>query len=749
MAEIAEKINAVLTARRARLPRIRSEIDRWRRADENVVALDRALNDLCSYPATPPEVVESLLHLRVAEVRPAITGVIERLQQVEARISRDTVNIGVGGQARVGKSTLLQSMSGLCDEHLPTGSGIPVTAVRSRIFHSPGQRRAILDLHTFHSFRTAVLAPYHGQAGLAGAPADLEQFRTWRYPAAGETEDAQHQALIVELREMQEGLWSYADLLERGRPIELTGDEFDGLRDYVAFPTIEQMRHGPVARRYLAVRDIRIECAFPYDEVTTLGLLDMPGLGEIAEERSRHHVVGLRDDVDVVLLVKRAQEGMAYWGDADVRAMTLLDEARGFVDRKDFVFLVLNSGDPSSLLAESVRAHVRKLMNEGQDGRNLDMLEVDARDPQAVADQMLRPVLEHLADRLPAMDAAVLAGTRATSAPVRSGLASAAEDVTEALRALRSATGGTVEDVLRRARALHQDVAVALQELLEDLRANYQNEAYAAAVEDAYRASRDWVNDGLGRGTDVWVADALRSMRQYGGPGPFATVEFNRVRVELSRRYTGLDLFFGEQVEEVLERVTTALGTSLGGLVADEPGRSGLELLRALARGAAEPCENLSTAIDELLDVRLDYRTHLHPQVRPALDPLSFAVRDPQTGAYVTQVAVAPNEDGAQELHQIVAELGEQAAWRIRSELLSQHAMPALVLFTAVEQFADAVLRSGAAEQEFGRLARSYRDELWPGVYEGLDGANARVARVRKRAEQLAAVVTELDGDGE
>ena len=104
------------------------------------------------------------------------------LRVLEARLARDTVNIGVSGQARVGKSTLLQSVSGLGDDQIPTGQALPVTAVRSRIFHAPDLRRATLRLHSFDTFVADVVAPYHAELDIAGLPGSPEEFRHWPYP---------------------------------------------------------------------------------------------------------------------------------------------------------------------------------------------------------------------------------------------------------------------------------------------------------------------------------------------------------------------------------------------------------------------------------------------------------------------------------------------------------------------------------------------------------------------------------------
>src|SRR5436305_2493894 len=57
-----------------------------------------------------------------------------------------------------------------------------------------------------------------------------------------------------------------------------------------------------------------VSTLFPY---TTLF---RSGLGEVAVGADAHHVEGLQNEVDVVLLVKRAMGDEAYWGESDARS---------------------------------------------------------------------------------------------------------------------------------------------------------------------------------------------------------------------------------------------------------------------------------------------------------------------------------------------------------------------------------------------------------------------------------------------
>ena len=108
------------------------------------------------------------------------------MQEVLERASRDTVNIGVSGVARVGKSTLLQAISGLEDNQIPTGDSVPVTAVRSTIHYSKDKNCAELVMYNWEDFRSEVLEPYARQLGISSVPTHQDGMSKWKLPANSE-----------------------------------------------------------------------------------------------------------------------------------------------------------------------------------------------------------------------------------------------------------------------------------------------------------------------------------------------------------------------------------------------------------------------------------------------------------------------------------------------------------------------------------------------------------------------------------
>jgi len=605
--ELSERIERLLRSRHEQIPPVEAEISRWRNIDSNLTELAAALDLLRRHPSVLPDDEPLLTIPHLDGIYTAIAETIEAYVSAEARFSRETVNIGVSGSARVGKSTLLQSISGLTDEQIPTGRDIPVTAVRSRIYHSARPPSALLRLHSPETFLDEVIKPYHVALGMSRVPGTLEEFRTWTYPdsPAGPEARSGDVALLVRLREMQQALWSYEKDLTGGDKIVA----LEELRPYVAYPTSAERAAGSrLEHRYLAVRDVRIDCKFPRAEVDQLGIVDLPGLGEVAADAERHHVTGLRHDVDVVLLVKRAAETMAYWSTADAQAINLLDEARGSIrNRGDFVYIVVNAREDDAALAGALRADIVRQVNDGQENRYFTILNADVASPDSVREDVLSVLLRALADRLPAMDREFLAGARnqaeAASAQIRSALG----EVSSVLSRLKSASGSVREDVEGRANRLRVDVSRALGRLVEELRIRATSEEddpeYVAAIDEAYGGARAWIENGFGVGEQAWLDAALDDFQLDRYTFRYAGDQLNRIRVEISTYFAGLNDYFSARVEEARRQVGVILQANFGTLLTDvdaSAGQAGTELLQrtaALLAEASEPCLTLRAAV--------------------------------------------------------------------------------------------------------------------------------------------------------
>lgn len=742
---ISVRLDQIIQERQRLLPTVRALIAAWEDIGQKIDDLDSSLVDLTTL--APDDLSVLSRQFRSHELGSLVAENLRRLKILEARFGRQSINLGVSGQARVGKSTLLQAISGLSDDQVPTGMGHPVTAVRSQIYHSDQHARGLLTLHTFTSFRDEVLSAYHQALGLTEMPKTLAEFERWDYLDAIADESDQPEAvlsrrgLLKRLRGMQEGLDVYGHALT-GEVREVLLEE---LRQYLAYPEAESATPPGL---YLAVRKARIECPFPYAEVENLSLLDLPGLGELAAGAERRHVEGLQNDVDVVLLVMRPQPTSAFVDEKSYKTLDRLHEAsEAFSAKEDFVYIMVNDGSVDRALVEALMGDIHERLTGERASARYRVLRADAKDPSTVHVKVMEPVLEHLAARLPVMDREVMDHALERSGGHRTVLR-AVDELRATLTELTPETTGVADELERRTEELRKDVSDELSALLERLFKAARNEdgdeEFAEAVDRAAQNADEWVEDGFGRGEPEWVRDAARTIRLYKGSGGFVADEFNRVRVEISQRFRQLDAFFDKRLAELHAAVAAVLAGALGKrLVPSQDAESLRQLVGRLTDAGVETCPDLARALDELVDVRLDYQTQLHPRLRRCLDGLVAQYTDPRTG--LIRAALTADASEAEELMRKMRQLATQAVHQIKKELHRDAVFPALVMHAAAEQFDDAFLRGGTARQEFRRLTRAWRDEIWPGEFEGIDAHNARVARVKQLAGSLEQAVANLE----
>jgi hypothetical protein len=762
------EIDELIERRGHQLREVDREMERWRHVDACIVAVDQAAIALRNHPAASPELRAELTSSALRDLRKRIGELLEAYGRLAARFARQSVAIGVSGQARVGKSTLLQALSGLGDGQIPTGSGWPVTAVRIRLDHSNGRPRAVVQLHSSGSFLKEVVEPLHRELGLSTSPASLDEFEAWRYPDEGTVRD-EHRPSLVRLAGLQSALWSYRAELDEGGEREIPLGE---LRSYVAYPPRGEARP---ARKYAAVKEARIECQFPHEDLGKLSVVDLPGLGEAPDAELRH-LEGLRDEVDAVLLIKRAVEGMAYWGQADQAALGLLSKAAGPIRRVgDFVYLVVNqaAGDSDELVA-GMEDHMRQQLNGGEDGRFFSAWRVNAASQEDVGARVLAPLLDTLAERLPVMDRDMAVAATAWGEDLAQTIRTEIIEFERTLHRLRGHFTAQAEDLKDRTRVMREDITVDLGSLLEDLEVETQkleDTDFLAAIEAAYERLLGWIALGLGTGQvrraeratedggppggnaeeeaeedkarQAWCAQALRKMKVDKGDGKFATDEFNRLRVEISRGFADIDVHFAERIRRLRREVALILIKHTGRLLdpltagGDIDGDLAMTAFADLLIEGYEPSPTLRAAVTELLDVRLEYRTQLYPHVRAQLSQMRLNPVNRATGKPETQITVPTNEQGAEELYDFLRMRTEQAAFRTFQELSKQSVLPSLVLYAVLEQFEDTLIRSGESESEFERFARSYQNELWPDRDEGLVGTHARVATLTRACREV------------
>ncbi len=730
----------------------------------------------------------------VAGLRQAIAALTPDIVAIRNRIDRDTVNIGVIGRAKAGKSTLLRTITRLGEEAIPSTELNPTTAARSRILHSPGRAEAEITLLTWDEFRDGYLAPLHRDAGCDDpVPQSPEAFAGHRY---ADTEQLGHgdardegllsrQKFLERLHVAQDSFASYRRLLT-GRERTLTISQLTGLRPYVAYP----VNGSGQDRLYHAVRDIRIYCEFPEVDVENLMLVDLPGAGEAGLDIDRQFLQDLKNEVDVLLQVKRPGPNDAYFGDADWDVLDLANEARMGVDRHDFIGLVVNT-DPPHLDPAYVQNAVEQTRNIT--GRNdLRLLVGDVASHAEVRDEILAPVLRGLADRLAAMDHAAASAvlTRATEVAQR------ATALSDRLARQANRWGAHVPDedqaLGARAKELRNEVARALDGLRQEYDQRVADGEVVQELEEGItRAKQDliaWAEAGFGQGDlRQWLAVIEPSM--VADPGETRDDQCTLARQKIREEFSQVDGSIATAVGRLHQAVAALLRQRLGETLVP----AGEQPLAALLQRAQQQrLETLRSALEDLVQFRTYGNIFLRvgrpivrqitasaPRVQaagegdvaggaggaagagrrpaggswkesvrtigrvagagPAVDAAMLAAEAASAAAPVLAEMIGHTplaDDSAAGLHQTLTEAFRHAVDEIEEHMREEARGLTEVLASVTDQFFDRFAHTPGIEEEFERLCAPVRRELWRDVF---DGRAAELVAALDRVSQAAA----------
>lgn len=251
------QINAILEKRKVELVKLENEqkrISAIKAELEKISGSVRKLKDVNKFSEQLERINTAINNLTEAE---------NKSKTLYNRFTRDSINIGMAGEARVGKSTILQTITGLSDEQIPTGSGEPVTAVHSRIFNIPAGEKpyALIQFHTSESFFEKRIKPYLDALKETGNEIKVNSFADFEtYDFSKISVSPSDSDNLEKIKSAQEALHRYKNLLgAKGTRI----DDMSMLIKYVSYPRTEKGEKKNQDSVYWAVSSAEIYCHFP------------------------------------------------------------------------------------------------------------------------------------------------------------------------------------------------------------------------------------------------------------------------------------------------------------------------------------------------------------------------------------------------------------------------------------------------------------------------------------------------------
>ena len=684
------KINQIIDKRKPLSQKITQVETNLRNLTDELYRLEEHRHQLLS-KIDDSATQEKLQNLDFSQFQNDISKNLGALSKLRERFSRDTLNIGVVGRMRQGKSRLLQTLSGLTNDEIPSLPGEACTAVRSTVYHHDGETYARVIFHSQDSFLKEVIHPYFRQLKLGALPTTLDEFAR---PLQNLLTGATNREMIEHLRKYHQDLSKYRSLLrETPEVIQIKKTE---IPQYIT-----QNRSGYF--HHLAVKEVKIYSCFRNPDVGKIALVDVPGLGDtkLGDEELMLQTIG--QEVDIILFVRRPDGMGDQWQKDDT---DLYDKANQVVkDLPQRAFLLINNISDNvqqSDLCLTFKDRIEKKLEPSPLNKSMEFVHCEIADCSSYQEssQVLERVLDYLTNKITEMD----------------------EKYTEIYQVRLQELQGLIQVELQKAlkcfgqeridssvssrflpmfNTAYKEMATSLDKLLKDLRNKREKEdiSFKNKLEEVLSICR----------TDTGLPDLKQIENKKAGLGGYKIAYpdyLNKIRANLSQHFLSLDEGLKLSMKEVKAQVGDIFVKYLDPLTDARQEK----LIEAIANLIPEELiyqqpSKIKFGFQMLAEFELSYRGLVQHRIRQNLDILT---PDELTAFHLS------GESSAKQILDILRVAHAKVVYNCEDTLEDILSEPSQAAFAIVEEFNDRIFRADGVKDEWQTFLEQNKSLIWP-----------------------------------
>lgn len=648
----------------------------------------------------------------IKALEPELDHILERLSIEKSKLSslchrftRSTLNLGVVGPARNGKSTWLQQITGLSSDEIPSGNKGHLTGAPSFICHRDSDStEAELQFFTETEFLNEVIAPYYLELRLGNPPTNLQEFRNAKFTTQDDL-DTTEQNTLKKLVASRDSLDEFSRHLDGGRK----SIQKNEIREWIAQEGVPlEGENPPLFHKWRAVKVANIYCRFGQDDIGSVTLSDTPGLGDFisgAEERLAKLVAR---DLDAVIFVRMPEAHGPIVRPPDTNLYGLITRSIPEFSPKDWTYYIINktpenSGNLDHFESDLTDKKIETRHRYRVDGKN-----------RTESLGSLDSILSDLALNLGHLDRELYEKRIECIEILKKEIADFAE---RAANALPSA--GMAQPDLMVFNPLFKSTWMNLGSKSADLVEEYRNvrnqpdQDFLQKVEEIFSF--------LEQGPGLPEPEEIKRQADAHGLTAWHAHKLNALRVQMSNAF--------ETIDEVLKAGHDAMRAKVLAVLCDDDGGNLANLEsktpswnNITTRWKGLPLEHsMIHAFELLLTSHLSFRGFIQPRVRECLDVLDERSKkaDPFR---------APEGDGsplekAGRSREKLKMAWDNAAYKARAAIEEMAFEPNMARFAALEDFRGTILHTdGEGAREAWHLFYLHsRAEVWPTEFAQLE----------------------------
>jgi hypothetical protein len=701
-AERIERIAAIIDQRKPLATRIQSAIAHLETLREALGRIDAKRRELLQ-KVNEDEIQGKLSSLDFRTPHYAITEQVAVLEKLQKRFERPTLNIGVVGLMGQGKSTLLQSITGLENEVIPAKGGVGAcTAVKSTIYHRPGQpTEAEITFHSKNSLFQEVILPHFKseELGLSPEPSDFDDFIYSSFPVyAQDDNNAWKIEMIDRLKKDYYDQSSYRSVL--GKSLQLVSKS--EIKGYVSHFDPD---NNPNNYKNLAVKEVKIFCDFDNNDVGQIALVDIPGLGDHVLGDKELMLKALGEEVDIVLFVRRPEPIRANWDTKDTELYS--QAAKALNDLKSRSFMILNQ-----VSREYNNEAICRILQSEISRRAIKVVDcfvTDCSNSEEVNSKVLDQVLNYLSSKITDLDLKLAQFYQEKLNQLQQSIQTEIDKADGLLGGV--ANNQDFNNFLPLFNQYWDVITNELESLLKKLRERREEEDidFKDKVEEVLQNCRT--------DTSLPTIEQIEIRANAQGGYPNAYFEYiKEIRPHLSQHFLSLDEGLQKSLLGVKSQVAQVLFEQgkLGSLVQFRDYHFFKELLeKDLIPPELLPNQpsKLKFGFELLANFELSYRGMIQHRIRQNLDILT--PNDPK-------VPKLSNSPSAQEILVNLKTAYFEAVYHCENDLRGWLCEPSQAAFAIIEEFLDRILRVADVKSEWQAFLFFHRSEIWPSVFQAL-----------------------------